>query len=166
MTRLIAPAFCFLVCASPILANESENLVPNGGFESDADGDGMPDGWRFDWKYTHSNDRELGLQKQKPRVTWDDAVVHSGDRSLFVANERPEDDGVWTLADVPVGGGAEYFRLQVWMKTEKMNGTEALVSGVFLGENGKWLGANYNAVAVNADRDWTQYTGYLQSTEA
>ena len=66
------------------------------------------------------------------------------------------------MADVPVDGNDKYYKLQVWIKTQGMNGTEALASGVFLGDEGKWLGANYNVIAVNVDRDWTRYTGYLQ----
>ncbi len=162
MTRLIPLAFLAITCAVPCLASESENLIPNNSFEIDADGDGMPDGWTFGWQHTHSNDQERGLKKQKPHVRWDDALTHSGKRSLFVANERPEDDGVWTLADIPVDGSVKYYKLQVWIKTQGMNGTEALASGVFLGDDGKWLGAKYNVIAVNVDRDWTRYTGYVQ----
>ena len=86
MTRLIPLAFLTITCAVPCLASESENLIPNNSFEIDADGDGMPDGWTFGWQHTHSNDQERGLKKQKPHVRWDDALAHSGKRSLFVAN--------------------------------------------------------------------------------
>ena len=146
----------------PVPADQPKNLIPNAGFEIDADENGTPDGWSFAWQYTHSNDRERGLKKQKPQVSWDDTVAHSGRRSLFVVNERPEDDGVWTLADIPFDGDAKYYKLQAWIKTESMEETEALVSGVFLGDGGKWLGANYNAITVNMNRDWTRYTGYFQ----
>ena len=162
MPRFIALLLLIATYAVPCPAGEPENLVPNAGFETDVDGNGMPDGWTFSWQYTHSDDRERGLKKQKPQVKWDDKVVHSGRRSLFVANERPEDDGVWTLADIPVDGNARYYKLQAWIKTQGTSKTEAIVSGVFLGDEGKWLGAKYDAIAVNMDRDWTRYTGYLQ----
>ncbi len=150
-----------LVC----LAKEPGNLIVNAGFEEDVDGDGTPDGWAFAWQNTHSNDRERGLKKEKPQVRWDGRVVHSGERSLFVSNQRAEDDGVWTLADIPVDGSVKFYKLQIWMKTQGMKNTEALVSGVFFGDGGKWLDANYDAVAVNVDRDWTRYTGYLEPPE-
>jgi glycosyl hydrolase family 123 len=162
MMRPIALALFLTACSVPCTASESENLIPNAGFEVDTDRNGTPDGCTFAWQYTHSTDRERGLKKQKPQVKWDDTVVHSGRRSLFVANKRSEDDGVWTLADIPVDGNAKYYKLQAWIKTQNMEETEALVSGVFLGDGGKWLDANYNAVAVNTDRDWTRYTGYFQ----
>lgn len=162
MMRRIALTLLSIACAIPCLASEPENLIPNAGFEIDADDNGIPDGWTFAWQYTHSNDRERGLKKQKPQVEWDDTVIHSGKRSLFVSNERAEDDGVWTLADIPVDGSVKYYKLVVWIKTQGMKETEALASGVFLGDGGKWLGANYNAVTVNMDRDWARYTGYFQ----
>lgn len=162
MTRRILLAAFTAVWAASCLADAAENLVPNGSFEIDEEQNGTPDLWTFSWQYTHSNDRERGVTKQKPRVKWDDNVAHSGRRSLFVANERPDDDGVWTAADIPVDKNVKYYRLQAWIKTRDMHGTEALVSGVFLGEKGKWLGAKYDAIVVNVDRDWTRYTGYFQ----
>ena len=107
MTRLIAVALLALPCAVPTSVNGSENLIPNCSFEVDANGDGMPDGWRFDWKYTHSNDRERAVEKHKPQVSWNDTIVHAGNRSLCVANQRRQDDGVWTLADMPVDGSVK-----------------------------------------------------------
>jgi len=162
VTRLIPLAILLIVGTATCSAADSENLVPNNSFETDTDQNGTPDQWTFGWQYTHSNDKERDLIKQKPQVKWDDSTVHSGKRSLLVANKRPEDDGVWTLTDIPVDGKARYYKLQAWIKTQNMSGTEALVAGVFFGEDGKWLGAKYDAIVVNADRDWTRYTGYLQ----
>ena len=139
MMQLIGSAIFVLVCVTPVLADEMTNLIPNSSFEIDDDGDGMPDGWRFDWKYTHNDDREQGREKQKPRAGWDNKVVHSGGRSLYVANERPEDDGVWTMSDMPVGQGVRYVKLQAWMKTENLHATDAKVAGVFLGRRANGL---------------------------
>ena len=75
MTRLIALALLVLACTFPTGVEGSENLIPNCSFEVDANGDGMPDGWRFDWKYTHSNDRERGVEKHRPQISWDDTRV-------------------------------------------------------------------------------------------
>jgi len=147
---------------APAAAQEQPpNLIPNAGFETGTDAADAPAGWTFAWEFTHSNDKERGLQKQRPQVKWDDATVHSGGRSVFLANDRPEDDGVWSLENVPVDPAAKYYKLRAWIKTQDMKDTEARVSGVFLSAGGKWLGANYDALTVNMDRDWTRYTGYL-----
>ena len=163
--RLITLTLVILALPASCLGNQPENLVSNAGFEEDVDGDGAPDGWTFAWQNTHSNDRERGRKKEKPQVRWDGRVVHSGKRSLFVSNQRADDDGVWTLADIPVDGSVKFYELQIWIKTQGMKSTEALVSGVFFGDDGKWLDANYDAVAVNVDRDWTRCTGYLEPPE-
>ncbi len=141
MRRAILSTCLILTFAAHGLAGEPQNLIPNNSFEVDAGGDGMPDGWTFNWQYTHSNDRERGVKKQKPIARWDSTTVHSGKRSLFAANERPE-DGVWTLAVMPLDSSAKYYKLQAWIKTRHMEKTEALVSAVFLGDQRKWLGAN------------------------
>ena len=63
MTRLIPPAFLIVICAGPGVASGSENLIPNDSLEIDSDGNGVPDGWTFAWQYTHSDDRERGVQR-------------------------------------------------------------------------------------------------------
>ena len=53
LSRVLQAAFCALAftvcCAQPALAQDedfmSTNLVANGDFERDADGDGYPDDW-------------------------------------------------------------------------------------------------------------------------
>lgn len=147
--------------AVPVGGGPTTELLPNGGFEKDADGDGVPDGWHFSWRFTHNNDRILGVEKQRPETRWDATTVHRGKHSLFVRNARSRDDGVWTRSGIRVPRGVKYFKLEAWIKTKDMNGAAARVAGVFLGERGRWLGADYDAITVNTDCDWTRYTGYL-----
>jgi len=65
------------------------------------------------------------------------------------------------LDGVAVPPDAKFFKLQAWIKTRDIKDTQALVSVVFQGEGRKYLDADYNAIAVNTDRDWTRYTAYL-----
>jgi len=143
-------------------ANEARNPVPNPGFEVDENHDGMPDGWTFTWKYTHSGDRGLGDIKREPRWRWDDKVVHSGKRSVHIANDRKQDDGVWTAARFPVVKGTKIYSVSCWIKTKNMNQTDAKVCAVYHDEKGKWLGANYNAIVVKESADWKEYSGLIE----
>ncbi len=160
MAYLAWLAVVFLIpSAAP--TEDASNLLPNPGLELDENHDGRPDGWSFAWEFTHSNDKQRGVRKQPPQFLWDDTTAHSGQRSLFIANQRPQDDGVWTLDGVPLPPDARFLKLQAWIKTREIKGTQALVSAVFQGEGRKYLGADYSAIAVNADRDWTRYTACL-----
>jgi len=48
---------CVLVfCAFTAAGTQAQNLVANGGFEEDADQDGLPDGWR---RYSGEGDASL-----------------------------------------------------------------------------------------------------------
>lgn len=160
MTCLPSLALAFLVAlAAP--AAETPNLIPNPGFELDENADGVPDGWRFEWEFTHSGDRQLQSRKEQPESKCDESAARSGRRGAFIANRRKPDDGVWSMENVPVPQGVKYFKLQAWIKTRDMKDTRALVAVIFQGDARKWLGADYDAIAVDTDRDWTLYTGYL-----
>lgn len=159
-TWIILSIVLVLSCPLPGRGQGTPNLLPNPGFE--IDDDGFPDGWTFAWEYTHSGDSKRGVEKKEPDARWDKEVVHSGKRSLFISNHRPQDDGVWTADDIPLGAGIGAYRLGAWIRTRDMNDTEALAGGVYLGESGIWLGADYTAIAVKDDRDWTFFTALLR----
>ena len=142
-------------------AADGANLVTNPGFEIGEASRATPAGWRFAWEVTHSDDKTRARHKQQPQFKWDDSETHSGRRSLFISNQRKEDDGVWSLDGVPLPPETKFLKLQAWIKTRGLQGTRALVSVVFLGEKRKYLAANYEAIAADTDRDWTRYTGYL-----
>lgn len=136
--------------------------IPNRGFEDDADGDGMPDGWSFAWEATHQGDRERGIEKQRPDFGLDTRVCHSGARSVRVGVERAVDDGVWSTEMLDHLPGAKYYKVTAWIKTEGLQDSDARVAVICHGADGNWLGANYGAIVAATNRDWTQYTGYAE----
>jgi hypothetical protein len=138
------------------------NPVRNPGFEGDANGDGMPDNWSFAWQSTHSGDAQRGVEKQEPDWGPDTEVKHSGTASVRCGNARPVDDGVWTQDGIQLPEGAKYLRVRAWCRAQNVRDGAGTVGIVFLGEDGKWLGAQYSAIAVVSDCDWTQYTGYAE----
>ncbi len=149
------------LCA-PMIAAQEQLPIPNAGFEADADNDGRPDGWSFSWQYTHSNDRERGIKKQEPDWGRDTAVKHSGEASIRVGVRRPQDDGVWTLDGLKLPPGQKYYRLRAWLRGRNVKGANGRVAAVYLGADKKWLGAQYGAITVDRDCEWTQFTGYLE----
>jgi hypothetical protein len=136
--------------------------IPNPGFEDDADGDGVPDGWTFSWEATHQGDSDRGIRKQKPDYGLDTRVVHSGRHSVRVGVQRPVDDGVWSSAPLDHVPGVRYYKVTAWIRTEGLKGSDARVAVVCTGADGKWLGASYGAITAATDRDWTLYTGYAE----
>jgi len=155
MFRLAA----FLAVGILGFASADDALVPNGGFERDANNDGIPDGWTFAWKYTHSTDPDLKEPKQEPDWGVDTAVCHSGSKSVRVGVRRKNDDGVWST-ELPVPKGAKKNLLvRARIKTQGMSKSDARVALVSLGGKGKWLGADYGLCVANKDHDWRLYTG-------
>jgi len=150
--------FALLALAAPA----GQGLLPNPGFEQDADGDGLPDGWRFSWRNTHSGDATRAVPKTKPDFGWDKTTFHSGRASVRIGVARSTDDGVWT-AELPLPAPRpRYFRVTAWIKTQHIANTDARVAGVCLGPKGEWLSADYGVIVANRDRDWTLYSGYWE----
>jgi len=156
-------AGCLVAAASSAAQAAPRNLLKNGGFETDADADGQPDHWQFAWKTTHSGDAQRAQHKQRPDVAWDASTAHSGRRSVRVGVVRAVDDGVWTQDRVPHVPGTRIYRLSAAVKTRGLRNTDARVAVVFLGENGRWLGADYSAIVVTEDRDWTRYVCLVEA---
>lgn len=142
-----------------------ENLVPNAGFEQIGRDGKIPDGWQFTWKNTHSGDAARGDQKQPPDFAVDKQCVHSGLRSVRIGTRRAEDDGVLTAATIPADPAVKIYRASVWMKTENMHGAAARLCAVSLGEDGKWLGADYDLIVVAEDHQWGRYVGLFVSAK-
>ncbi len=145
-----------LICmmgALCVVARAQDGPIANPGFEIDADGDAMPDNWTFAWRKTMSRDAE-NIDKQEPDWGWDDREFHSGVRSVRVGIRRPQDDGVWSQERVPLPGEAKIYRLSAWVKVENADGGGVHIAAVYQGEDGKWLGADYDAIYVTEDTDW------------
>jgi len=163
MSRLLMMLMATVLCTlASVAVTQEQNLIRNPGFEIDENGDGTPDDWSFAWESTHNNDAERGIRKQEPDWAWDTEVKHAGTASVRCGVSRPVDDGVWTQDAIEVPEGAKYLRVRAWCRAQDVNDGAGTVGIVFLGEGGKWLGAQYSAIAAIADGDWTQYTGYVE----
>lgn len=143
-------------------AAEQKLPVRNPGFEADDNGDGLPDGWSFAWRSTHSGDAQRGIEKREPDWGWDKQVKHSGQASIRCGVSRPVDDGVWTQDGIPLPNDAKFLRVTAWCRARNVNAGQGNVALVFLGQNNKWLGASYHAISVTQDCDWTRYVGYAK----
>jgi len=142
-------------------ARAVDDLVPNPGFEQVAPGAKVPAGWQFSWKQTHSGDAQRGVEKQEPDFAIDEEEVHGGRRSVRIGVARPPDDGVLTAERLPIDPAVKVYRASVWIKTQGLRDTTARLAVVFLGEGGKWLGADYGLVAAESDHDWKRYVGFF-----
>jgi hypothetical protein len=94
-----------------------ENFAENPSFELDRNRDEEPDGWR-------------GSAFTSPaRLGWDDRVVRTGKRSVWIADSLGSGDpkdwknhtGRWTTARRPIAPGTQYT-LEVWAKTDGVTG--------------------------------------------
>ncbi|MFQ6098183.1 MAG: hypothetical protein ACE5O2_10700, partial [Armatimonadota bacterium] len=162
--RTIIVGAVVLACAgfTGVVFGQDDALIRNPGFEADADGDGIPDGWSFAWRSTHQGDAQRGIEKREPDWGWDRRVKHSGAASIRCGVSRAVDDGVWTQDGVEIPEGARYLKVTAWCRARDVKDGAGTVGIVFLGEQKKWLGARYEAIAVVQECDWTQYTGYVE----
>ncbi len=151
-----------ICCAMLIVvgAFAGENLVKNPGFEIDQNADGLPDGWTFGWKATHSGEPASHPNKQEPkwgRVT----EAHSGNYAVMCAVARAYDDGVWKQDGLPAKPGCTVYKVSAWIKVENCQGGDARVCVVYIGKDHKWLGADYRAIRVAKNQDWTHHTALV-----
>ncbi|MBD3292511.1 MAG: hypothetical protein GF393_06275 [Armatimonadia bacterium] len=150
-------SFCTAACAQ-------DNLVSNPSFEVDEDADGIPDGWSFSWLTTRSGDTP-DMGRQEPDWALDGDTAHDGERSVRTGVERTMDDGHWQQARVDLPAGVEIFRLGASIKVENADGGSAHVAVVYLAEDGKWLGADYDAIMVREDTDWRRFVALFKPAE-
>lgn len=86
--------------------------VPNPGFE---DGELLPKGWIV-WSSDSDDDHDKALHRAtEADFIWDQAVFHSGHRSLCIWNDGPRWATWRTETPVTVQAGRAY-RLSVWIK--------------------------------------------------
>ncbi len=139
-----------------------ENLVPNPGFESVAASEEEPAGWSFTWKNTHSGDAAVADKKQPPEFALDTRHAHEGQQSVRIGVRRAQDDGVLTAEVIAADPAVKVYRAGVWIKTEAMEKSTARLCAVFLGDAGKWLGANYAVAVAEESHDWRHYVGFFE----
>lgn len=113
---------------------EGENLLPNGDFERDRDGDGLPDGW----------------QTAQP-LAFDEEVVHSGSRSV-----RIDSDDV-TINNINKGYVSlkphTAYTLSGWMKTEAIEGGQGAQLYVYEFDEAHGAGIG---IVMHGTHDWTR----------
>jgi len=123
-------------------AQEAANLIPNGGFEVDTDGDGMADGWRFSGnesvKVTWARDQGIeGKYCQKLDCT---AFEHTS----------PSSHVMLALNDAFALKEGQWYRLTFQVKGESIRGSAAQVA---IQQTGPWenLGCEKS---FRVGRDW------------
>lgn len=115
-------------------APEGENLLPNGDFEIDDDGDGLPDGWEI-----------------APPVVLDEQTVHSGNRSVRIDSDNMAINNInrgWvTLKPNTI------YTLTGWMKTENVVGGQGAQIYPYDFEGAQTGGIS---IVMHGTNDWTQ----------
>jgi len=112
---------------------EGENLLPNGDFEVDDDGDGLPDGWEI-----------------IPPVTFDEEVVHSGARSVRIDSDDPTINNI-NKRFVTLKPDTTYT-LSGWMRTENVRGGQGAQLYVYGFEGAQTGGIS---LVMHGTNDWT-----------
>ena len=153
-------AIACLLASATFAATKPPLLLANPGFETDKNGDNMPDAWRFTWRATRSGEDPEEAGKHEPAWGWDRDICHSGQASIRCGVEGPQDDGVWTQEGIAIPDGIKALKVTAWCRAEDVAGGTANVALVFLGAEKKWLDADYSCITVFEDCDWTQFTGY------
>lgn len=159
---VVALVWLLALSLSVQAADDAALAVQNPGFGVDVDGDGVPDGWSFSWRATQSGDEKRGAERREPDWACDRDVKHTGAASIRCGVTRAQDDGVWTQDNIKIPEGTKYLKVTAWCRAQNVNNCAGTVAAVFLGEDGKWLDANYRAIAVQQTCDWTKYTGHVQ----
>ncbi len=127
-----------------------DNLAVNPSFETDADRDQLPDGWR-----PSAYDSPAVLE-------WADAVARTGSHSLMIRDSHRDGDtrdwkqssGRWSSAPRPVTPGTEYT-LEVWIKTDGMTGKAN--AHLAWQQGSRWL-SEIPTQAVTGTGDWQRVT--------
>jgi hypothetical protein len=128
--------------AKVALAAVPQNLVSNPGFEQDANGDGLPDGWSL----------------PEGMVAWDDAAKHGGGRSLRFTNASKETYRLITQ-ELPLKPGQRYH-FSAWVRGENVRDGDPWNDGAGIcmewhDAQGKWLGGSYPSCSTGTF-DWAQ----------
>src|ERR1043165_4227632 len=134
----LSPIVAILAAFSIAIAGE--NLIDNGGFESDT---ATARGWSALW----TRDANAG------RAELDEAEKHGGQRALKIMHTGANDWSFEQQQHVPAGGG-DILSFSAWIKRE--GGGEAGVSVVTRNEGGDVLDWSFGAARATAAAGWQQ----------
>ena len=153
-----------LAFALPLFASTraAENLIADPGFERLAREKQSPAGWTASWRNTHASDSNRQPGDHKPDFRVDDTEVHSGARSVRIGITSPEDDLVLTAPLITADPKVTIYRAAVWVKARQLTNMTARLCAVYLGAQGKWLGADYGVCLVDKDTHWQRCVGLFQ----
>jgi hypothetical protein len=135
-----------MVIGADVAGRPQTSALANPSFEEDRNRDGVPDGW------------EPRAAESPAQLAWDDAVAHSGRRSLRISDSfNPggqrwqETTGRWSaLRKIPVNPGQTYT-LRAWIKTEGVS-SKADARIAFFSDK-RWLAENATQSA-SGTTDW------------
>lgn len=131
------------VVLTPAAEATGENLLPNGDFEEDADGDGLPDDWEI-----------------VPPLVFDTEIRHSGDRSVRIDSDSVAINN-FSKGWVDLEPNTTYT-LSGWMKTEAIEGGHGaqIYPYEFDGAQGAGIG-----IVMHGSNDWTPVSQVFRTAE-
>ncbi len=112
---------------------EGENLLPDGDFEIDDDGDGLPDGWEI-----------------IPPVVFDEEIVHSGARSVRIDSDDVTINNI-NKQYVTLAPNTTYT-LTGWMRTDNVQGGQGAQLYLYDFEGAQTGGIS---IVMHGTNDWT-----------
>jgi len=147
--RRLALLLCVTLLVGAARGAWEPNLVDSPSAEDDCNRDGGPDGWT------------ASAFRSPARLAWDDAVAHSGRRSLRISDSAAEGTdwnqytGRWiSTARKNVAAGQTYT-LGAWIKTDGVTGSAS--ARIAWWQDGHWL-AESRTENVRGTTDWRHMT--------
>ena len=145
---------CLVMLSITVSAYQYDRAT-NGGFELDVNRDGQPDAWK------------PALFDSPAAVTWDDAVAHSGTRSVRIDDSRHAADRSWKANTArwvqthrkPVTPSAPYT-VEGWLRTRLSEGKATITIAWF--SDTKWL-QETSTDGLSDHTEWTAQTLTVQA---
>jgi len=108
------------------------NLLINSSFETEIDGDGIPDGWQADGSYLPED-----YTVDPKGVALDDSKAHSGKRCVRLA-KTPAKKSIVSLRQRFDAEAGKWYRAKVRYQADVKAGAALMIFTAF-GKNGEWL---------------------------
>lgn len=132
---------------APFTLLDARNLLANGDLETDADGNGQPDGWQW---------MNLVAAQEEHGVAHDEA--HSGGTSLWIRD--PSNWCAWSTGRVAVDP-AEAYALSGWIKAESP-GRQAGLQVAWFDQEDQWLSNSPEAPCRGEPGEWQEVFTIVQ----